>query len=182
MKPIMALVVAIVLASPCISQEMTATINLQRAVVSTREGQRAATRMQAEWAPELAAIDKGEVALKADRDALEREMKRTHGWWLWRRTGLSRDQRTRREAALQVKAKALQRERDDDRSNVEKERLRVAGEIGRKMTEVLRKYARDHGYSVILDSGAQQGPVLVALNDVTQEIVGLYDQAYPAEP
>ena len=50
------------------------------------------------------------------------------------------------------------------------------------MTELLTQYARDHGYSVILDAGASTSPVVVALDDVTDEIVGLYDRTYPVLP
>ena len=53
-------------------------------------------------------------------------------------------------------------------------------EIGRRMTGLL--YGRDHGYSVILDAGASTSPVVVALDDVTKEIVGLYDRTYPVLP
>jgi outer membrane protein len=49
------------------------------------------------------------------------------------------------------------------------------------MIDVLDRYARENGYIVILDSSAQNTPILYASNqiDVTQDIVRLYDQAYP---
>ena len=55
--------------------------------------------------------------------------------------------------------------------------------IGRKMIDVLGKYSRDNGYSVILDRSGQSSPVIFAANsiDVTQEIIRLYDQTYPAK-
>jgi hypothetical protein len=34
----------------------------------------------------------------------------------------------------------------------------------------------------ILDAGASTSPVVVALDDVTEEIVGLYDRTYPVLP
>ncbi len=52
--------------------------------------------------------------------------------------------------------------------------------IGRKLLEVLDRYARENGYTVVLDSSAQGSPVVYgsAQSDITQEIVCLYDEAY----
>jgi outer membrane protein len=57
----------------------------------------------------------------------------------------------------------------------------VIDKIGRKMIDVLDRYARENGYVAILDSSAQNTPILYASNqiDVTQDIIRLYDQAYP---
>jgi outer membrane protein len=46
---------------------------------------------------------------------------------------------------------------------------------------VLSKYAKDHGYSLIIDVSSQQTPVLFAANEieVTGDIIKLYDQNSP---
>jgi outer membrane protein len=51
------------------------------------------------------------------------------------------------------------------------------------MVDVLDRYARENGYAVVLDSSAQSTPILYASTqiDVTQDIVRLYDQAYPVK-
>jgi hypothetical protein len=51
------------------------------------------------------------------------------------------------------------------------------------MVDVLDRYARENGYMVILDSSAQNTPIMFASTniDVTQDIVRLYDQAYPVK-
>jgi outer membrane protein len=55
--------------------------------------------------------------------------------------------------------------------------------IGRKMVDVLDRYARENGYTVVLDSSAQNNPILYASTqiEVTQDIVRLYDSAYPVK-
>jgi len=60
----------------------------------------------------------------------------------------------------------------------------VIDRIGRKMVDVLDRYARENGYAVVLDSSAQSTPILYASTqiDVTQDIVRLYDQAYRSRP
>jgi len=57
----------------------------------------------------------------------------------------------------------------------------VVDGIGRKMLEVLDRYARENGYAVVLDTSAQGTPVVYGSSqiDITQEIIRLYDQAYP---
>jgi outer membrane protein len=51
------------------------------------------------------------------------------------------------------------------------------------MIDVLTKYSTQNGYAVILDTSSQQTPVIYAANqvDVTQDIIRLYDQAYPVK-
>ena len=55
--------------------------------------------------------------------------------------------------------------------------------IGPKLAEVLSKYSKENGYSVILDTSSQQTPVVYGAPqvDVTEEITKLYDQSHPAK-
>jgi len=59
----------------------------------------------------------------------------------------------------------------------------VIDRIGRKMVDVLDRYARENGYTVVLDSSTPNTPILFSSPqiDVTQDIVRLYDQAYPVK-
>ena len=51
------------------------------------------------------------------------------------------------------------------------------------MMAVIEKYAKDNGYTMILDVGNPNTPVLYASSgiDITQDIVSLYDKS-PAPP
>jgi hypothetical protein len=51
------------------------------------------------------------------------------------------------------------------------------------MIDVLDRYARENGYVVILDSSAQNTPILYASNqnDVTQDIIRLLRPGLPVE-
>jgi len=51
------------------------------------------------------------------------------------------------------------------------------------MVDVLDRYARENGFSVVLDTSGQNSPILYASNqvDVTQDIIRLYDQQYPVK-
>jgi outer membrane protein len=54
-------------------------------------------------------------------------------------------------------------------------------ELGGKMMAVLEKYATQNAFAVVLDVSNPQTPVLWAASavDITNDIVKLYDQAYP---
>ena len=51
------------------------------------------------------------------------------------------------------------------------------------MVDVLDRFARENGFSVVLDTSGQNSPILYASNqvDVTQDIIRLYDQQYPVK-
>ena len=77
----------------------------------------------------------------------------------------------------------LQRGNDDLNEEVTAAQSELVDAIGRKMLEVVDRYARENGYTVVLDtlSGVRAGYSPVAYgssqSDMTQEIVRLYDQA-----
>jgi outer membrane protein len=47
--------------------------------------------------------------------------------------------------------------------------------------QVIDKYAKDNGYTLVLDVSSQQTPVLYASNtiDITKDIIDLYDKNSP---
>ena len=77
----------------------------------------------------------------------------------------------------------LQRGNDDLNEELNTAQGDIVDGIGRKMLEVLDRYSRENGYTVVLDTSAQGSPVVYgsSQSDITQEIVRLYDQAYPVK-
>jgi len=96
---------------------------------------------------------------------------------------LSQEEQARLTRQGEVLARQLQRKQDEYQEDVNAALADVQDRIGRKMIDVLDRYARENGFTVILDSSAQNTPILYASTqiDVTQDIVRLYDQAYPAK-
>ena len=94
---------------------------------------------------------------------------------------LSQEEQTRLTRQGELLARQLQRKQDEYQEDVNASQGEVIDKIGRKMIDVLDRYARENGYVAILDSSAQNTPILYASNqiDVTQDIIKLYDQAYP---
>ena len=94
---------------------------------------------------------------------------------------LSQEEQARLTRQGELLARQLQRKQDEYQEDVNASQGDVIDKIGRKMIDVLDRYARENGYVAILDSSAQNTPILYASNqiDVTQDIIRLYDQAYP---
>ena len=122
--------------------ERAAAIRLQQAIVSTAEGRRAAARMNAEWNPKLAELVTRGADLRTELEKLESESKVRHGLWPFRHA-MSAKRKTARRAALDAKAKALQRERDDDRASFENDRTRIFNNLGGKMRSVIEGYEKE---------------------------------------
>ena len=78
-------------------------------------------------------------------------------------------------------AQQLERKNNELQEDVNAAQGEVVDRIGRKMIDVLDRYARENGFAAVFDSSAQNSPILYASNniDITQEIIKLYDQAYP---
>ena len=89
----------------------------------------------------------------------------------------------KRQRQGEVMARQLQRKQDEYQEDVNAAQGEVFDRIGRKMVDVLDRYARENGYVVILDSSAQNTPILFASTniDVTQDIIRLFDGAYPVK-
>jgi outer membrane protein len=79
--------------------------------------------------------------------------------------------------------RTYQRKQQDSQDDFNEAEREVVDRIGRKMIDILDKYSKENGYSIILDTSAQNTPVIYAANtiDVTQDIIKLYDQSYPVK-
>jgi outer membrane protein len=146
-------------------------INVRQAIASTAEGKQAGAELQSQFAPrqnELEGLNKQINDLRQRLDAGSK---------------LSPEEQTRLQREGEVKARQLQRKQDEYQEDVNAAQAEVFDRVGRKMIDVLDRYARENGYVAILDSSAQNTPILFASTniDLTQDIVRLYDQAYPVK-
>src|SRR5580704_4311432 len=143
-----------------------AVINIRNAIVATAEGKQAQAQLLSQFAPKQTELQN----LQKQIEDLQRRM--TEG----ART-LSDDEKTKMQREGELLSRRLQR--GNEELNAAQGEL-IDG-IGRKMLEVLDRYSRENGFVAVLDTSAQGSPVVYAssTSDITQEIVRLYDQAYP---
>jgi outer membrane protein len=159
-------------ASPAASAKSVGIINLRGAIGSTAEGKQASAELQSQFAPRSAEIDN----LTKQINDLQQKLQVSQG-------KLSQEEEARLTAQGQRATQILDRRRTEFQEDASAAQQDVLERIGRKMVDVLDRYARENGFSVILDTSGQNSPILYASNqvDVTQDIIRLYDQAYPVK-
>ena len=149
------------------------TIHIQNAMVGTKEGQKAAAILQARVEPRRKEIE----AKQAEIASKQAELNKSRNTMAEARlASLQRD--------IDSLTKSLQRDSQDAQEELQQEQDKVLNELGQKMMVVIDKYARDNGFSLVIDISTQQSPVLWASNnvDITKDIVDLYDKNTPGAP
>lgn len=147
-------------------------INIRGAIGNTAEGKQASAELQSQFAPrqsELETLNKQINDLRQRLDACQGKC--------------SQDEIGRLTQQGQKSTQRFDRLNNELQEDVNSAQGEVIDRIGRKMVDVLDRYARENGYSLVLDSSAQNTPILFESTqiDVTQDIVRLYDAAYPVK-
>lgn len=147
-------------------------IDVQVAITSTAEGKQAAAELQSQFAPR-----------QTDLTNMQKQMEDIQTRMRTGQTTLSDDEKARLDREGQQLQRSYQRKSQDAQDDFNEAQREIVDRIGRKMIDVLSKYSRDNGFTVILDRSGQSSPVIFAANsvDVTQEIIRLYDQTYPVK-
>jgi outer membrane protein len=147
-------------------------INIRQAIASTAEGKQAGAELQSQFAARQNELEGMNKQINDLRQRLEAG-----------RGKISDEESARLQRQGEVMARQLQRKQDEYQEDVNAAQAEVFDRVGRKMVDVLDRYARENSYVVILDSSAQNTPILFASTniDVTQDIVRLYDGAYPVK-
>lgn len=150
----------------------TGVINVQVAITSTAEGKQAAAEMQSQFAPRQAELDN----MRKQIEDLQTRL-RTNA------NTLSDEEKARLGAEGDRLTRLYQRKQQESQDDFNEAQREIVDKIGRKMIEILDKYSRENGYAIIFDTSSQNTPVIYAANqiDITQDIIRLYDQAYPVK-
>lgn len=144
-----------------------AVISVQGAIVATKDGQKAAAELQAKAAPKQKEIEQRQNDINALQDQL------TKG-----QNTLSEATKNDLYKNIEQKKKNLQRDVEDASAEMDAEQQKVLQQLGQKILAVIEKYARDQGYTMVVDVSSPQSPIMYASPsiDITKEIVDLYDK------
>lgn len=147
-------------------------INIRQAIVATAEGKQASAELQSQYAPRQTELEN----LNKQINDLRQRLQASQG-------KLSADEEARLTKDGQRLAAQFDRKQTEFNEDINAAQGDVIDRIGRKMVDVLDRYARENGFSIVLDSSAQNTPILYASNqiDLTQDIIRLFDQAYPVK-
>jgi outer membrane protein len=161
----------LVLASTYAQAQKIAVVDMQGAILQTKEGKQAGTELSTKFAPKEQDINKRTADLQAKQAT-------------YQKTAATMSDSARADAERDITAlqKVLQRDTDDAKAEFSEEENRLLGGILQKMQAVMQKYALDNKISMIVDISTQPNNLLYADKsvNVTADLIALYDKAQPA--
>jgi outer membrane protein len=168
--PIMALAQAPAAApatAPGVSPTKVAVIQIQAALASTKEGQKAAAELEIKLGPRKKELEGKQAEIKDLQDRLQRG-----GNTL---SDSAKEDLTRN---IDSKTKSYNRQLEDAQAELEQEQQKLVNALGQKMMSVIDKFAHENGFAIVLDVSNQNTPVLYASStiDITKEVIDLYDK------
>jgi outer membrane protein len=148
-------------------------VSIQDAIANTNEGKKELEALQQKFAPRQA-------ALQSQNDELENMKKQLQA----QGDKLSDEERNTRIRTATEKQKTLQRSAEDFQNEVQTAEQEILNRLGKKMLDVLEKYAKENGYAVVMDVSNPQTPVLYANpgTNITKNLVDAYNAESPAAP
>lgn len=162
-------------ASGAVAPAKVAVIAFQVAVSRTNEFQRNFLDIQKKYQPKR-------QQLKALSDEIETLTKQLQA----QGATLSDAARAEKARTIDDDKKKLDRDAQDAQSDYEQEVQEMYGTVAQKVYDVLANYAEQHGYTLVLDIGIQQTPVMYAVpsTNITQQVIDAYNvkSGIPAPP
>lgn len=122
-------------------------ISVSAAIQSTAEGKQAAAELQSQFAPRQTELDN----LRKQIEDLQTRLRTTSNT-------LSDEEKARLSREGDQYTRTYQRKQQESQDDYTEAEREIVDRIGRKMIDVLDKYSKDNGYSLILDNSAQNTP------------------------
>ena len=152
-----------------------AIIAFQQAVAATNEGQRNFTQLRVKFEPK-------QTALKSQSDEIDSLKKQLQDAG----SSLSEPERESRLRIIDEKTKSLQRSAEDAQNEASGAMNDMYQQLAQKVYAVLDTYAQQNKFTLVLDTSAQQTPVLWAngSSDITKAVVDAYNakSGVPPQP
>lgn len=150
-----------------------AVIDMQGALLQTKDGQKAAAELKTKFGPKEQEFNQRQQQLAA-KQAQYRKTENT----------MSADAKAAAERDIQTLTKNLQRDTDDTKADFQQEENRLLGGIMQKMQQVYTKYANDNQLTMIVDISSQPNNLLYADQSVniTAAVIALYDKSAAVTP
>jgi outer membrane protein len=152
-----------------------AIINFQQAVAATNEGQRNFAQLRVKFEPKQAQLK----AQSDEIDSLKKQLQDAGA-------NLSEPERDSRLRVIDEKTKSLQRSAEDAQNEASGAMNDMYQALAQKVYTVLDSYSAQNKFTLVLDTSAQQTPVLWANGsiDITKAIVDAYNakSGVPPQP
>ncbi len=152
-----------------------AVIDMQSALLGTKDGQKAVAEFKAKFAPREQEFQKRQSDLAAKQAQYQKTQ-----------NTMSDEAKANLQADIAKITKDLQRDTQDAQQDAQEEQQRLLNELGGRVMQVINKYANDNKITMVFDvtNGAQGNNLLFASTsiDITRDIIALYDQTSAAAP
>jgi outer membrane protein len=147
-----------------------AIISIQEAVSRTQEGQKLANDLQVKYKPTQDKLQKQRNDIATLRDQLNKGA-----------NTMSDEAKRDLIRQVQTKERDLQRDTEDAQTDFNAELQQFQQAMLNKVIAVTDKFAKEKGFSLVLDISSPQSPVFYAVNEIniTNDVIKLYDQEYP---
>lgn len=144
-----------------------ATISLSAAVMQTNEAKRDFGALQNKFAPRQKQIE----SLSREIDELRKQLNDS-------KDQLGNAELNARRQAMATRQKQLERNEEDYRNDSQVEGQEAFQRVAQKVFEFLQSYAHDHGYTVVIDRGTDDIPVVLYATqdaDITTQLASAYN-------
>ncbi len=141
-------------------------IEIQQVIAATNEGTRDLEALQKKFEPKRTELQN----LSAEVDSLQKQLT-TQG------DKMNEDARNNLVKSIENKKKTLQRSGEDAQADYQQQVNELLNRLMQKMGPVIDKYAKDHGYTLIIDASNPQTPLIWAAPsvDISKPIVDAYN-------
>lgn len=160
------------------STSKIAVIQFQLAVTQTNEFQRNYADLQKKFDPKRQELQ----TINTQIDTMTKDLQS-------KASTLSPAEQQSRAQAIQDKKRQAQRMQDDDQSDYQSDMQDMINDMAQKVGSELQAYAREHGYTVVLDATQSQNQAPEVLywspaTDITKAVVDAYNtkSGIPAPP
>jgi outer membrane protein len=148
-------------------------IQIQTALVSTKDGQKAVAELEGRMAPRQKEMERKRSEIQELQDKLSKG-------------GNAMAQGAKDDLARSIdqKTKSYNRDMEDARAELEQEQRKLLEELSGKMQVVIDKFALANGYAILLDVSNQATNVLYVASgvDITKEVIEMYDKTTAGAP
>ena len=148
-------------------------IDMQAALTTTKDGQKAAADLRAKYAPKQGQFQQRQSEIQQKQD----QYRRTENT-------ISEDAKDKMARDIDTLQKNLQRDTQDAEQDMNQDQQRIVGDLSGKMMRVLTKYAQEHQFQLVFDVAGAPNNIYFASNtiDITRDIIALYDQENSGGP
>lgn len=142
-------------------------ISIQGALVGTKDGQKATQELENKVAPK-----------RKEFESRQNEIAQLQEQFNKGNSVMSDDKRGQVARDIDEKKRRLERDMQDAEEEIKAEQQKMLQGLGGRILAVIQKYAKDNGYSVVLDDSSPSTPLIWAAPtvDITQDIIALYDK------